>query len=105
MSREGEIEECTELCYLKAIWRYIKKNGEIIMAELDDLKAAIQQVQDQATANNTAVVAEITRVEAVIAALGKPGISPADLVPLTAQLQSVVTNLQATTAAATAERP
>ena len=75
------------------------------MSSVNDVLSAIAASKAAADANSAAVIAEVARVEAVIAALGQPQLTQAQIDQAVADLQSVVTTLSATTAAATAERP
>jgi hypothetical protein len=75
-----------------------------IMANLQQLQAAVDQAAADAKDNAAAVTAEIARIEALIASLGNSGIDPTLLDPIVAQLTDISASLKTTTAAATGER-
>jgi hypothetical protein len=83
----------------------ILRNSEVIVANLQQLQAAVDQAAQDAKDNAVAVTAEIARIEALIASLGTSGIDPALLDPIVKQLTDISTSLKTTTAAATGERP
>lgn len=83
----------------------ILKNTESIMASNQDLLDKIAALKQAGTDNNTAVLAEIARVEAVIAALGTGGLTQAQIDQAVADLTTTVDTLKGTTTAATGERP
>lgn len=75
------------------------------MSTAQNILDSIAASKAAADANAAAVLAEIARVEAVIAALGAPQLTQAQIDQAVLDLQGVVTELGATTAAASAERP
>ena len=84
----------------------ILKNTEVIMASNQDLLDRIAAAKEAASDNNAAVLAEISRVEAIIATLGTPGLTQAQIDAAAADLQTTVDTLKGTTTAAAAgERP
>lgn len=83
----------------------LHKLERTIRMGLDELKTAAQSVADNVSAVGDSITAEITRVEDVIAKLKTSGIDPTTLDPITVQLQTVATNLQAMKSALDAEQP
>jgi type VI protein secretion system component VasK len=83
----------------------ILENTRSIMASNQDLLDQVAAAKQAADDNNAAVLAEIARVEAVIAALGTPGLTQAQIDQAVADLSATVTELKGATTAATGERP
>jgi hypothetical protein len=83
----------------------ILENTRSIMASNQDLLDQVAAAKQAADDNNAAVLAEIARVEAVIAALGTPGLTQAQIDQAVADLSATVSELKGTTTAATGERP
>ena len=83
----------------------ILRNTESIMASNQDLLDQIAAAKQAASDNNAAVLAEIARVEAVIAALGTPGLTQTQIDAAVADLQTTVGTLKGTTTTAAGERP
>lgn len=75
------------------------------MASNQDLLNQIAAAKQAADDNSAAVLAEIARVEAVIAALGTPGLTQAQIDQAVADLTATVSELKGTTTAAAGERP
>jgi hypothetical protein len=82
----------------------ILENTRSIMASNQDLLDQVAAAKQAADDNNAAVLAEIARVEAVIAALGTPGLTQAQIDQAVADLSATVTELKGATTAATGER-
>lgn len=83
----------------------ILENTVTIMASNQDLLNQIAAAKQAADDNSAAVLAEIARVEAVIATLGTPGLTQAQIDQAVADLQSTVSTLKGTTTTAAGERP
>src|SRR5882724_6793447 len=75
----------------------ILENTRSIMASNQDLLDQVAAAKQAADDNSAAVLAEITRVEAVIAALGTPGLTQAQIDQAVADLTATVTELKGTT--------
>ena len=88
-----------------AILQKLEQIERKIMSTAEELLSQVAAAKQAADDNSAAVLAEITRVEAVIAALGTPGLTQAQIDQAVADLTATVTELKGTTSAATGERP
>jgi hypothetical protein len=77
----------------------------VIVAALDDLKAQVKALQDEATAIKNSTDTCIARVEAVIAALSAGNVPAADVAQAATDLQGVVDTLKGVGTELDTERP